>query len=256
MAVLTRHFGSTSLIFLGGLVVPLLPAQSPAPQTYSLREASRVTFEAIASNQEADVKVYRIGDKELVEETTGPRAGKPRGVTMRRLFDLLAHKVYSLDVINGSCSWMKYVSAEMPANYDPIASSPQSPDDLAKLNLSVVRRESVNGIPTKVAEFAEDQGKSTVWFAEKGNFAVKAQMAGPDGRPIVLQEVKSLSFDKPSESLFVPPANCATQAQGEWSATGISAHAEASIESQGSGSVDLKTNQAKGEASAKQGKKP
>jgi hypothetical protein len=243
-------------VFLISFTFPLLSAQSSAPQTYSLTAVSRISYEAMAANQAAEIKVYRSGSRELVEETTGPRAGKPKGVVMRRLFDLGARKVYSLDAVNNSCSWMKYVSAEMPAAYDPIAAAPKSPGDIAEFNKHVVRKESINGISSKVAEFSGDEGKSTVWIAEKGDFPVKASVAGPDGQSMVLQEVKSVSFEKPAESLFAPPQNCATQVQGEWSATGISAHAETSIEAQGSGSADLKTNQVQGDVSVKQGKKP
>ena len=56
-----------------------------------------------------------------------------------------------------------------------------------------------------------------------------------------------MSFNAPPASYFVVPANCNTRAQGEMSSTGFSAHGETTIEAQGSGSVDLGTNQSQGE---------
>ena len=70
---------------------------------------------------------------------------------------------------------------------------------------------------------------------------------------MLMLEVKELHFVKPDIALLVPPANCTTHAQGEWTATGMSGHFEVNVEAQGSGSVDLKTGKATGDATVKSG---
>jgi hypothetical protein len=174
--------------------------------------------------------------------------GNSKSVHTRSLFDLQARKVYIRDVVNNKCSWMRYVSADMPS-YDPMTASPTSAD-LAKQNPKVVGREIVNGIPAKIEEITgpPEQGKSRLWIAESGNFLVKVEMNPPDGKAVTLLEVKQVSFGKPADSFFVPPPSCDTQAQGEMSSTGFSSHSEESVEVRGSGSADLRTNKAQGEA--------
>ena len=77
----------------------------------------------------------------------------------------------------------------------------------------------------------------------------------PGGDPVLIQEVKSLRFEKPDPALLAPPSGCATQAQGEWTANGISAHGESTIEVEGSGHADLKTGNTTGSAKVKSGGK-
>jgi hypothetical protein len=79
-----------------------------------------------------------------------------------------------------------------------------------------------------------------------GNYPLKVVMSFPGASPVTMLEVKQLRFEKPDMSLLVPPANCTTQAQGEWTAHGISAHGETTVEVQGSGQTDLKTGEATG----------
>jgi hypothetical protein len=140
--------------------------------------------------------------------------------------------------------------------YDPVATPQPSAEDLATFNRNVVRQESVNGIAAKLTENSSDQGKSRMWIAVNGNYPVKAEMTFPGAQPMVMLEVKQLRFEKPAAALFTPPANCVTQAQGEWSATSISSHFETNIEAHGSGSVDLKTGKTTGNATAKSSTPP
>ena len=235
-----------ALTFLAGFAVPRLAAQSSLPQTYSASLISRTTYESMSADRESNVKLYRNGSKELVEVTIAASAGKPRGVQVRYLFDLPAHKAYKRDMVNNTCSWMRYVDADMPSNYDPIAASATSLADLAQQNAKVVGTENVNGIPAKIEEISGPEGKSRVWIAEKGNFVVETEMPGPDGKPLTLLEVKQVSFSKPPDSLFAPPSNCDTQAPGEMSSTGISAHAETTLPE-----VKLSTNVNLGEKESK-----
>ena len=145
---------------------------------------------------------------------------------------------------------MRYVSAEMP-NDDPIAAS-ASPD-FVKLTSNATGTEIVNGIPAGIAEVSGPPGqpKARVWIAEKGKFIVKMEMTPPDGKPIKMLEVKQVSFTQPLDSYFVTPSNCDTQAQGEMTNTGFSAHAEGHVEAEGTGSVNLKTNETHGEATVR-----
>ena len=241
------------LIFLGlflvcGFIVARLPGQSPAPQTYSLTAVSRMTEASMFSGRESNLKIYRNGSKELVDVMLAGQEGNSKGVHTLSLFDVQARKVYIQDVVNNKCSWMRYVSADMPS-YDPMTASAASAD-IAKQNPKVVGRESVNGIPAKIEEIngPPEQGKSRLWIAESGNFLVKVEMIPPDGKAVTLLEVKQVSFAKPADSFFVPPPSCDTQTQGEMSSTGFSAHAEENVEVHGAGSVDLKTGQTHGEA--------
>jgi hypothetical protein len=231
------------------LLAPLLPAQIAVPQSYTLTVSTAMALEAMSTNSAVEAKVFRFGPREFIDVTATPKAGKT--VHAQHWFDLVAHKVYSLDLVKNSCSWMTYIGPDMPTMYDPVATPPPSAEDLAKLNKSALPRENVNGIAARLSESTANQVKSVIWIAENGNYPVKAVVTFPGGQPMLMLEVKELRFEKPAAALFTPPANCTTQAQGEWSATGMSGHFEINVEAQGSGSVDLKTGKATGDATVK-----
>jgi hypothetical protein len=211
-----------------------------------------MALEAMSLNSPVEAKVSRFGPREFVDVTGGAPAG-PRAIHARHWFDLVTHKVYTLDVAHNTCSWMSFTAPDMPNMYDPVATPAPSAEELAAFNKNVVRRENVNGIAAKLSESSSDQGKSSVWAAENGNYPVKAVMTFPGAQPMLMLEVKELHFVKPDIALLVPPANCTTHAQGEWTATGMSGHFEVNVEAQGSGSVDLKTGKASGDATVKSG---
>jgi hypothetical protein len=236
------------------LLAPLLQAQPAVLQSYTLTASTAMALEAMSTGSAVDVNVYRFGPREFVDVTAPPKAGK--AVHAQHWFDLVAHKAYSLDVVNETCSWMTYTGPDMPTMYDPVATPPPSAEDLAKFNSSNLPRENVNGIAAKHSETSSDQGKSGIWIAVNGNFPVKAIMTFPGAPPMVMLEVKQLRFEKPSAALFTPPANCTTQAQGEWSATSITSHSEFHIEGKASGSVDLGTGKTTGNATVKSNTKP
>jgi hypothetical protein len=235
------------LIFLFAVTIPGLPGQSPQPQTYSVTAVGMGTVESMFTGKESTLKIFRNGPKELIDVSIAPWEANPKGIHTINLFDLPAHKVYMRNVTHGTCSWMRYVSAEMP-NDDPIAAS-ASPD-FGKLNPNATGTEIVNGIPARIAEVSGPPGQPSarIWIAEKGKFMVKMEMIPPGGKPIKMLEVKQVSFAPPLDSYFVTPANCDTQAQGEMTNTGFSSHAEEHVEAQGTGSVNLKTNETHGEA--------
>ena len=236
------------------LLAPLVQAQPSVPQSYTITESTVMALEAMSTGSAVDVKVYRFGPREFVDVTAVSKAGK--AIHAQHWFDLVAHKAYSLDVVKNSCSWMTYTGPDMPQMYDPLATPPPSAADLATLNKNVVRRENVNGIAAKLSESTSDQGKMSIWAAENGNYPVKAVMTFPGAPPMLMQEVKELHFVKPDIALLVPPANCTAHAQGEWTATGMSGHFDLNIDAEGSGSVDLKTGKATGDATVKSSNKP
>ena len=236
---------------LMGLGLRLSP-QSPAPSTYSLTEESRMVMDAfLADGQTAQVKVYRSGPKEVAEVTAPSPKGTPGAVHTRYLFDFQSHKVYIDNLAHSTCSWMRYVSDGPPSNYDPLASATATQmAESTKQNPKILGKERERHPRHRAGNLFAGGGTSQVWVAEKGHFPVKLAMTGADGKATVMLEVKEVSFSQPPDSVFVPPANCATQTQGEMSDTGVSAHFEANIEAHGSGSVDLATNKSQGQASA------
>jgi len=117
----------TPLAVVGGLLVPLLPAQSSVPQSYTLTSSSSLALEAMSGNSVAEAKVSRFGPREFVDVTVTPQAGHSKAIHARHWFDLVAHKVYTLDVIQNTCSWMTYTAPDMPNMYDPIATPPHPP---------------------------------------------------------------------------------------------------------------------------------
>jgi hypothetical protein len=252
-----RDLCAIVLVVVYGLFVQIMTAQSSVPQSYTLVMSSNMALEAIFANSAAEIKVSRFGPREFADVTVAPRAGQPKAVHVRHWFDLVAHKVYSLDVVLNTCSWMSYTAADMPAMYDPLATPALSVADLAKLNQNTVRKGNINGIAARLVESFSEQGKSNIWLAENGNYPLKAEIVIPgSSEPILIQEVKELHFEKPPAALLAPPANCPTQAQGEWTADGISAHGESSIAVQGSGEKDLKTGKTTGKATVNSGSKP
>jgi hypothetical protein len=247
-----RNLLAIVLVFVCGFLVLTMPAQTSVPQSYTLTVSSGMALEAMSLNSPVEAKVSRFGPREFVDVTGGAPAG-PRAIHARHWFDLVTHKVYTLDVAHNTCSWMSFTAPDMPNMYDPVATPAPSAEELAAFNKNVVRRENVNGIAAKLSESSSDQGKSSVWAAENGNYPVKAVMTFPGAQPMLMLEVKELHFVKPDIALLVPPANCTTHAQGEWTATGMSGHFEVNVEAQGSGSVDLKTGKASGDATVKSG---
>jgi hypothetical protein len=214
-----------------------------------------MALEAMFSNAPSEVKLSRFGPREYVDVSVGaPPAAK--AVHARHWFDLVTHKAYTLDTANNTCSWMSYTAPTMPAMYDPLATPAPSVEELAEFKKKVVRRENVNGIAAGLIENSSDQGKSSIWLAVNGNYPLKVVMTFPGASPLLMLEVKELRFEKPDLALLVPPANCTTQAQGEWTAQGISAHGETTVEVQGSGEADLKTGETTGNATEKAGSQP
>jgi len=244
------------LALAGGFLVSLLPAQTTVPQSYTLTVLSGAALESMTTNGVVEAKVSRFGPREFVEVTAAPQAGQAKAVHNRHWFDLVSHRFYTLDVLKNTCSWMSYTAPDLPTMYDPLASPAPTAEQLAEFNKNIVRREILNGIATKLVETTSDQGKTSMWIAVNGNYPVKAMITFPGAPPLLMLEIKELHFVKPDIALLAPPANCTTQAQGEWAADGMHAHFEVNVEAQGEGSMDLKTGKTTGNATVKTNNKP
>jgi hypothetical protein len=204
------------------------------------------------TGQASNLKVYRSGSKELVELTIPPWPANPKGVHSRYLFDFQSHKAYTQDLVGNACSWMSYVSARAPIWYDPItALDDAARAEMAKSKQRRVGTESVNGIPAVIMESDSQDGKVRTWIAQNGDFPVKMALQAKSGALTTMMEVKQVDFNPPAASLFVSPGNCSTQAQGQWSDAGMSAHTGAQIEVQASASADIATGKTQAQVSAK-----
>lgn len=215
---------------------------------------SGTVVEAMFSGGIADVEVHRLGMIEVVELRIPAGEGRAEEIHVRHLFDVKAHKVYMNDLARHTCSWMTYTPADMPAAYDPLSFPPLPSDELAKA--AKARRESVNGMPAWINAQDGPMGKMKIWLTVDGNIPVKMELTRDDGKTITLLEVKSIRYEKPNAALLAAPGNCTTQAQGEWTENGISAHGEGSIDASASGSVNLETGETKSNADVKTTNKP
>jgi virginiamycin B lyase len=229
----SRHF-SWAFMFAALLVGAQLSAQSSAPQAYSLTEITHETEASMFTGQPSTVKIDRCDSKELAELTIAPWSANPKGVHMIYLFDFAAHKAYTRDLDHGACSWMKYVSADAPTNYDPVTGSAQAMPKLAKAiggTLKVLGTETINGIPAKVEGISSPGAPDLFkgWVAQKGDYMLKFVGPAPGtGTPETTFEVKQLSFAQPPASVFAAPSGC-SETQGEWSDSGLNARATETV---------------------------
>jgi hypothetical protein len=213
------------LILILSSTIPYLRAQSSAPNAYSLTQVTQMTEATLlGGGQAANLKIYRNGSKELIELTIPPWAANQKGIHFRHLFDFQAHKAYSHDLVRNTCSWMNYVSARAPIWYDPITALDEARRaELARTKQQPVGKETVNGIPSVIVESDSPDGKFRTWIAQSGDFPVKMTLQSRGGAQRTMMEVKQVDFSPPAASLFVPPENCGTKAQGEWSDKKMSA---------------------------------
>jgi hypothetical protein len=206
------------LIVLGTFTSYLWP-QAPAPQVYSYTQdpAASIMGPSI-------VKVARDGPKEAIDQILPVGPGRAKEFHNHILYDLQAHKIYTKLISDPSvpCSVMDYTSPAVPAEFDPITGSADSIKDFLA-HATLLRKETVNGIPAKVMEMTADQMKVTAWIADPGGFPVKEIMVPPGGAATTMLEVKQLSFARPPASALAPPTGCKA-VSGEATATG--AHAE------------------------------
>lgn len=198
---------------------PCLWPQTSVPQAYSY-----IQDPAAGVMGPSVVKVARDGPKEAIDQILPVGPGRAKEFHNHILYDFQAHKIYTRLVSDPSvpCSVMTYTSPAVPDEFDVITASADSIKDFLA-HARLLRKETVNGIPTKVMELSADQMKVTAWIADPGGFPVKEVMAPPAGAATTILEVRQLSFARPPASDFAPPTGCKV-VNGEATATG--AHAE------------------------------
>jgi hypothetical protein len=201
-------------VVLGAFAATLWP-QSPQTYSYTLDPAPNPLGASI-------VKLARDGPMEAVDQFFPPGLGRDKEFHNHVLYDFQAHKIYTQIVSDPSvpCSVMTYTSPAAPDAFDVMNASPDIVDFIAHATL--LRKETVNGIPAKVMEMTADQMKITAWIADPGGFPLKEIITGQDGKTTTVLEMKQLRFAKPPASAFVPPSGC-TAIQGEATATGVNA---------------------------------
>ncbi|MGB8260670.1 MAG: hypothetical protein WCE75_09980 [Terracidiphilus sp.] len=233
-----------------------LPAQTAAPQAYTVEVASRITLESMFSPSPSLITVNRNGAREMTDVVLAPAPGQKEGVHIRRWFDLKTKRVYTQDLLHSSCSWMNYTASGMAPNYDPMALPPPTADEIAKLSLPATPKGMLAGVYAHVVDREQDGVKSRVWIADQGHFIIKAQMPGPDGMPMVAFEVHSVKLAPPADALLVPPSGCTTKTEGVWNDDGIQASGSTTIDATASGSANVKTGKSTGSGTVKQTNQP
>ena len=196
--------------FLLMLVLAPAVASSQTPQTYSMTLKMGTLV----------VQVARDGTKESVEQTVPPSKNGP-GMHIRALYDLAAHKLWTMNLEGGPCTVVAYTSPAVPSMFDPISGAEEMRAELAREKPQAIRSEAVNGIPTKVYEVPvpEIKGKMRMFLHDPHGFPVKTLLIMPDGKEQPQFEITRLSFARPPADLFVAPPSC-EQLGGQTSATG------------------------------------
>jgi len=207
--------GCLAVVVLAALPTPLL-AQAPGPQTYSY-----VQDPAASILGRAIVKVARDGPREAIDQILPVGPGRAKEFHNHLLYDFQAHKIYMQIVSDPSvpCSVMTYTSPAVPEEFDVITRSAGA-DSLKDVlaHATLVRKESVNGVPARVMEVNARNMKETLWVADPGGFPVKVVLLPPNGVATTMLEVKQLSLERPPASAFVPPSGCQAL-RGEATAT-------------------------------------
>ncbi|HUY13249.1 MAG TPA: GIDE domain-containing protein [Terriglobia bacterium] len=217
-----------STVTLGAVAPQTSPWVAPPsfPTHYTLVNVTNLTEASLFTGQPSTLKIYRNGSKERIDLRIAPWAANRDGLRNRFLFDFSAHKAYTT-AWNGnvvSCSWIKYVSADAPGNYDPITGTASMMTGLGKEGTPKdLGPQTLNGIPAKGEEtMIEGVLPVKVWIAQKGGFLVKYSAPMPGGKGTAGFEVKQVSLAPPPASVFATPTGC-SETQGEWSDTGLNA---------------------------------
>lgn len=195
---------------LPAVVLGFIPAaaQTPAlPQTYSFTANSNMMGAATIS-------VHRHGSKEVIEMVAASR-----GLNLRLLYDFQAHRIYTVDRNANRCTTQEYTSAFAPPMHDPVGGAAEMLQKTAAL--PEVRREAVNGIPTRLVEanLRDGQGTYRFWLDDQFGFPVKQALVMGNGPERVLFEMLKIGYSAPAASLFTTPEGC-TPVAGTTSATG------------------------------------
>ena len=76
--MLNRVSQSIFLALAACFLVPLLPAQTAVPQSYTLTVSSGMALEAMTANSAVEARVSRFGPREFVDVSGGAPASQPK----------------------------------------------------------------------------------------------------------------------------------------------------------------------------------
>ena len=151
----------------------------------------------------AVMKVYRDGNKAMIENTIPASGPGTTAMHTRSVYDLKAGTDYSWDLLNAASGCGK---GNFKGDWgDPFASSAEMMGELTKANAKWSGTYTVNGMPSKVYDIpnADPQQAGKAWVETKYGTLVKLVMGGK-----VLIEIKQIDFAKPAASFFSMPPAC------------------------------------------------
>jgi hypothetical protein len=152
--------------------------------------------------------VVRDGSQTTIEQyPTGTK-----GQHSKAYYDLAAHRLYTVDLGDSSCTLTAYTDAEPPSDFDPMRSTTML-DEIKKLKANLMGTESVAGMPAKIVEWKSTTpaGNGRAWISVEGSYLLKWVALPAGGAPKTMLEVKQINLGKPAPGFFNPPANCKTQ---------------------------------------------
>ena len=179
-------------------ILAALASAQPAqfPDTYS--------FSALGSmmGPMATIEVHRNSTREMIEITNPGGAGK---FHQRTWYDFAAHRQYILNLNSNLCTTQEYRSPYAPSLYDTVGGAAEMAGEISKVPAQAWRKETLNGIAVKSAEFPGEEAKAKYWLDEKSNFVVKMDL-GIGKEPMTTRfEIKRISYQPSPESLFATP---------------------------------------------------
>jgi hypothetical protein len=194
--------GLAAASLLAGAAPSASGGQPPvAPDRFSVTE----TLFLVVPGQ--IMKIGRIGQRAVIEQTLPPRADNPSGVRTRAYYDLTAGLSYTLDLIDPAslCGPSKFTGDWG----DPFTMSADLIGQMARFHPTAAGAATVNGIATKVSVAATPDGQAKVWVEPKTGLIVKWVMTPPNGPPRTMIEVTSLSSTPPPPATLALPTKCA-----------------------------------------------
>jgi len=188
------------------VALPVKAENAGPPTSYSVTQVSSMFVPGLT------MKIYRDGQKALIDQSYPPRAGAPKGFHMRMFADLQKGTTYTWDLIDTS---VPCGQSPLSGDWgDPFLLSTGLMADLAQQHPQETGRETISGIATKVMQ-TSGQGTTPatkIWLEPDHGLIIKAESIAAKGEPQVLIDVKELSFAAPPASVFALPAACANAA--------------------------------------------
>lgn len=195
-----KNLTSLSFVSLSVVVaVQFALAQAPAPTVYTI-------VEGVAGSPGATLTVNRSGSKVLTALNQPAQGDTPASRTLT-LYDLQAKTTISWDPSAHPLSCSAGTSSGDWG--DPFAMSAEITSGVAKGDLKLVGNEMASGVSTEVYAGGNAQNTTRAWFDKAHGLVMRAVARMPGAPPLVLVDIRKVSFDPPAAALFVPPAACA-----------------------------------------------